>query len=107
VENDEWWHYLETDISSGKALFQLVTSHSLRAIRMWFGLATGESNVRNSVSFGDGVYKSTDAGKTWQHMGLKDSERISAIVINPQNRTLFTSAHWAMHSARTKSAVCL
>jgi len=50
---------------------------------VWVG--TGETNVRNSVSFGDGVYKSTDGGKTWQHMGLKDSERISAIVINPQN----------------------
>ncbi|HJP90807.1 MAG TPA: hypothetical protein VJ875_02560 [Pyrinomonadaceae bacterium] len=50
---------------------------------VWVG--TGESNVRNSVSFGDGVYKSTDGGKTWQHMGLKDSEHISAIVINPQN----------------------
>ena len=50
---------------------------------VWVG--TGESNVRNSVSFGDGVYKSTDGGKTWQHMGLTDTERISAIVINPQN----------------------
>ncbi len=50
---------------------------------IWVG--TGESNVRNSVSFGDGVYKSTDGGKTWQHMGLKDSEHISAIVINPQD----------------------
>ena len=50
---------------------------------IWAG--TGESNVRNSVSFGDGVYKSTDGGKTWQHMGLKDTERISAVVIHPQN----------------------
>ncbi len=50
---------------------------------VWAG--TGESNTRNSVSFGDGVYKSTDGGKTWQHMGLRDTERISAIVINPQN----------------------
>jgi photosystem II stability/assembly factor-like uncharacterized protein len=50
---------------------------------VWVG--TGESNVRNSVSFGDGVYKSTDGGKTWQHMGLKDTERISAIAIHPQN----------------------
>ncbi|MFN2514427.1 MAG: WD40/YVTN/BNR-like repeat-containing protein, partial [Pyrinomonadaceae bacterium] len=41
---------------------------------VWVG--TGESNTRNSVSFGDGVYKSTDAGKTWQHMGLRDSERV-------------------------------
>src|SRR5215475_14508639 len=50
---------------------------------VWVG--TGESNTRNSVSFGDGVYKSTDGGKNWQHMGLKESEHISAIVINPQN----------------------
>ena len=53
---------------------------------VWVG--TGESNVRNSVSFGDGVYKSTDGGKTWQHMGLKDTERISAIAINPQNNDI-------------------
>jgi hypothetical protein len=50
---------------------------------IWVG--TGESNVRNSVSFGDGVYKSTDGGKTWQHMGLKETERISAVAIHPQN----------------------
>ncbi|MCM3872008.1 MAG: hypothetical protein ND895_15090 [Pyrinomonadaceae bacterium] len=50
---------------------------------VWVG--TGESNTRNSVSFGDGVYKSTDGGQNWQHMGLKDSERISAIAIHPQN----------------------
>ncbi|MBC8030490.1 MAG: hypothetical protein H7Z16_10295 [Pyrinomonadaceae bacterium] len=50
---------------------------------VWVG--TGESNVRNSVSFGDGVYKSTDGGKNWQHMGLRNTERISAIAIHPQN----------------------
>jgi photosystem II stability/assembly factor-like uncharacterized protein len=50
---------------------------------VWVG--TGESNVRNSVSFGDGVYKSNDGGKTWQHMGLRDTEHISAIAIHPQN----------------------
>ncbi|HYP29396.1 MAG TPA: hypothetical protein VE262_21980 [Blastocatellia bacterium] len=50
---------------------------------IWVG--TGESNTRNSVSFGDGVYKSNDGGKTWQHMGLKDTERISRIIIHPGN----------------------
>jgi photosystem II stability/assembly factor-like uncharacterized protein len=50
---------------------------------IWAG--TGESNTRNSVSFGDGVYKSNDGGKTWQHMGLRNSDRISRIVINPLN----------------------
>jgi photosystem II stability/assembly factor-like uncharacterized protein len=50
---------------------------------IWVG--TGESKTRNSISFGDGVYRSTDGGKTWQHMGLRDTERISAIAIHPQN----------------------
>jgi photosystem II stability/assembly factor-like uncharacterized protein len=74
-----------------KPIFERQTSFSLGDIALapsnpevvWVG--TGESNVRNSVSFGDGVYKSTDGGKSWQHMGLRDSERISAIVIHPQN----------------------
>jgi len=48
-------------------------------------VGTGESNVRNSVSFGNGVYKSTDGGHTWNYLGLKDTEHISRIVINPNN----------------------
>src|SRR5678815_4616521 len=74
-----------------KPIFERQGSFSLGDIALapsnpevvWVG--TGESNVRNSVSFGDGVYKSTDGGKTWQNMGLKDTERISAIAIHPQN----------------------
>src|SRR5262249_24711257 len=41
---------------------------------VWVG--TGEANPRNSVSYGDGVYKSTDGGKTWHHMGLTQSFQI-------------------------------
>jgi photosystem II stability/assembly factor-like uncharacterized protein len=50
---------------------------------MWVG--TGESWTRNSVSIGNGVYKSVDGGQTWTHMGLPNSERISRIVVNPKN----------------------
>jgi photosystem II stability/assembly factor-like uncharacterized protein len=50
---------------------------------VWLG--AGESAVRNSVSFGDGVYKSTDGGKTWQHTGLRDSLHVSKILISPRN----------------------
>lgn len=50
---------------------------------IWVG--TGESNSRNSVSFGDGIYKSTDGGKTWKNLGLKETNTISRIVINPKN----------------------
>ena len=50
---------------------------------VWVG--TGESWTRNSVSIGDGIYKSTDAGETWTNVGLKDSERVSKIVVDPRN----------------------
>ncbi len=45
---------------------------------VWVG--TGESWTRNSVSVGDGIYKSTDGGESWTHMGLSSSERISQII---------------------------
>jgi photosystem II stability/assembly factor-like uncharacterized protein len=50
---------------------------------VWVG--TGEANPRNSVSFGDGVYLSTDGGKTWNNKGLKKSFQIGKIVIHPKN----------------------
>lgn len=50
---------------------------------VWVG--TGENNSQRSVSWGDGIYKSTDGGATWKNVGLKKSEHIGKIVINPQN----------------------
>lgn len=50
---------------------------------LWVG--TGESNVRNSVSIGGGIYKTTDAGETWKHLGLENVERIAKIALNPKN----------------------
>ncbi len=47
-------------------------------------VGTGEANLRNSVSFGDGVYKSTDGGKTWRNLGLKDTEHVARIVVSPR-----------------------
>ena len=50
---------------------------------VWVG--TGESWTRNSVSIGDGIYKSTDGGETWTNMGLPESERITRILVHPKN----------------------
>ena len=50
---------------------------------VWVG--SGESWTRNSVSIGDGIYKSTDAGETWKHVGLPNSERISKIIVDPRS----------------------
>jgi len=58
---------------------------------VWVG--TGESNNRQSGSWGDGVYKSTDGGRTWRHMGLRESRHINRIVIDPvDNNIVFVAA---------------
>src|SRR5687768_11904861 len=46
---------------------------------------TGEPNNRQSSSFGAGVYKSTDAGKTWKYMGLKETQSIARVVVHPKD----------------------
>ncbi|MEO6912602.1 MAG: hypothetical protein ABI182_01100, partial [Candidatus Baltobacteraceae bacterium] len=50
---------------------------------VWVG--TGEANPRNDVSYGDGVYKTTDGGKSWTNMGLRATRHISRIAIDPRN----------------------
>ncbi|MEI6669394.1 MAG: hypothetical protein WCP29_14675 [Acidobacteriota bacterium] len=58
---------------------------------VWIG--TGESNNRQSGSWGDGVYKSTDGGKSWTNMGLRTSRHINRIVIDPRdNNTVLVAA---------------
>ena len=58
---------------------------------VWVG--TGESNNRQSSSWGDGVYKSTDGGRTWRNMGLRNSKHINRIVIDPvDNNIVFVAA---------------
>ena len=46
---------------------------------------SGEACLRGNISYGDGVYKSTDAGRTWKNVGLKDSRHIGAVIIDPRN----------------------
>src|ERR1700704_6844092 len=48
-------------------------------------VGTGEACPRGNITYGDGVYKSLDAGKTWQHLGLRDTRHIGAIVVDPRN----------------------
>lgn len=58
---------------------------------VWVG--SGENNSQRSVSFGDGVYRSRDGGKSWENLGLKDSEHIGMIAIDPRNsNTVYVAA---------------
>src|SRR5450755_3117435 len=74
-----------------KPVFDNPTVQSMGAVaidpgnpkNVWAG--TGESWVRNSVSIGDGIYKSTDGGENWKNVGLKDSEHIAKILIDPKD----------------------
>ena len=54
---------------------------------------TGEACIRNDVSHGDGVYRSRDAGKTWTHVGLRDTRHIGRILVHPHDpNTVYTAA---------------
>jgi photosystem II stability/assembly factor-like uncharacterized protein len=48
-------------------------------------VGSGEADMRSSISYGNGMYKSTDAGKTWEHIGLEDSRQIARIVVDPDD----------------------
>jgi photosystem II stability/assembly factor-like uncharacterized protein len=48
-------------------------------------VGTGEACIRNDISFGDGVYKSVNAGKTWTNVGLKETRQIGRVIVDPRN----------------------
>jgi photosystem II stability/assembly factor-like uncharacterized protein len=64
--------------------------HSSKGETVWVG--TGETNVRNSVSVGDGIYKTTDGGDNWQKMGLDKVERIAKVAIHSTNSNIVYAA---------------
>jgi photosystem II stability/assembly factor-like uncharacterized protein len=56
-------------------------------------VGTGEPDMRDSIAYGNGVYKSTDAGKTWKHLGLENTKQIGRIIVDPKNpNTVFVAA---------------
>src|ERR1051326_8696099 len=56
-------------------------------------VGTGEPDMRDSIAYGNGIYKSTDAGKTWKHLGLENTKQIGRIIVDPKNpNTVFVAA---------------
>lgn len=69
-------------------------------------VGTGESCIRGDISYGDGVYKSTDAGKTWSHLGLEDTRHIAKILVDPRNPNIvFVAALGHAYDANTTRGV--
>jgi photosystem II stability/assembly factor-like uncharacterized protein len=79
-----------TPIFDGEGSYSIgcITLDPKNPLTVWIG--SGENNSQRSVSFGDGVYRSTDGGVSWENLGLKNSEHIAKILIDPRdsNRVL-------------------
>jgi photosystem II stability/assembly factor-like uncharacterized protein len=69
----------EHSISSIGALAVAPSNHNV----IYAG--TGEGSLRGDITYGNGVYKSTDGGRNWRHVGLKDSRHIGALIVHPEN----------------------
>jgi len=81
-----------------------ITIDQQRPDTVWVG--TGEVWVRNTVSVGDGIYKTTDGGATWKNMGLPQSERIADIIIHPDKpNTVYVAAMGQLWSANDERGV--
>ncbi|MEO8908764.1 MAG: hypothetical protein ABI408_00860 [Gemmatimonadaceae bacterium] len=69
-------------------------------------VGSGESTLRDSVGFGNGVYKSTDAGRTWTHLGLDETHHIGKIAIDPKNpNNVFVAAIGKLYAANPERGI--
>jgi photosystem II stability/assembly factor-like uncharacterized protein len=88
-----------------KPVFDHQKSYSIGAVTIdptnpnviWVG--TGENDDQNNVIYGDGVYKSEDGGESWENMGIKNSEHIGGIVVDPKNpNTVYVAAYGSLRN---------
>ena len=90
-----WTPILERE---GSYAIGCITLDPQDPLTIWVG--SGENNSHRSVGFGDGVYKSVDGGKTWENVGLKTSEHIGKILVDPKDsRVVYVAAQGPLWSA--------
>ncbi len=82
IDGGQYWENISDGQFSSSAVGAIAVSEADPNV-LYAG--TGESTIRLDVSWGDGVYKSTDGGESWQNAGLQDSHHIGQICIHPQN----------------------
>src|SRR4051812_7325475 len=69
-------------------------------------VGSGESTLRDSTGYGNGVYKSTDAGKSWTHVGLEETHHIGKIAVDPKNPDIvFVAAIGKLYAANPERGV--
>ena len=69
-------------------------------------VGTGEADMRSQISYGNGMYKSTDAGKTWTHIGLDNTRQIGRVLVDPQNpNVVFVAALGHVYGANPDRGV--
>ena len=82
-----------------------ITSGSIGAVQVCGSdpdivyMGTGETQLRGNIQQGDGAYKSTDGGETWEHVGLRETQNIARIRIHPDNCDVAWAAAFGKHSA--------
>ena len=82
-----------------------ITSGSIGAVQVCESnpdivyMGTGETQIRGNIQQGDGAYKSTDGGETWEHVGLRETQNIARIRIHPDNCDVAWAAAFGKHSA--------
>ena len=88
----QWWHRKTTDAGTvWRPIFDNQRVGSIGAIALapsdlkTIFAGTGESDIRSDLSSGNGVYKSSDGGSTWTHVGLENTRQISRIVVDPRD----------------------
>ena len=93
-------------------LFEKQTTSSIGAIAVSESdpnviyAGSGEACIRGNISFGDGVYRSSDAGKTWSNVGLKDTRHIGAVIVHPTNSDVaFVAALGHAYGANTDRGI--
>lgn len=82
VDGGIYWRNVSDGFLGSAAIGAIAVARSDRNV-IYAG--TGETEIRLDVSYGDGIYKSTDAGRTWMHAGLRETRHIGRICIHPQD----------------------
>ncbi len=82
IDGGTYWENISDGFFTSSAVGAMAVSPSDPNV---IYVGTGEASIRGDVSWGDGVYKSTDAGKSWRNVGLSDTHHIGKIQIHPQN----------------------